>query len=126
MKNGDFILGVVVGLGIAVVYHSVVSALGARVSYSGPGVHGNLVQLEVAKARWAEAHTNSDWPTMQDIAPYFTNGTTLWLGPVRPVRREVYIVNKVGTPVISYDPGTDATTFVSSNDYLGILREDKE
>jgi len=115
------VIAAIVLFGLVVVFAVVLPALSAKISYSGPGVRGNLIALEVAKARWAENHTNSVWPTMQDIAPYFTNG---W-SPIRPVRQEIYIINKVGTPVISYDPRTKATSIVSTNDYFRILEEDK-
>ena len=115
----------ILAFGIGSIAYALLSAMSAAHAYSGPGVHGNLVVLEVAKARWAAVHTNEEWPTMRDISPYFTNGTT-WFGKIRPVREEIYIINKVGMPVIAYDLRNEKVSTVSSNDYLRILQEDKE
>jgi len=98
----------------------------ARV-YSGPGVHGNLVALEVAKARWVDAHRGgAEWPTMADVSPYLTNGAARF-GQVRPVYREIYIINKVGAPVYAYHPKTGRlySYRVSSND-LPLIEQLKE
>jgi hypothetical protein len=128
MQPKSVIFGFILAVGIGSIAYAFISAWSERIAYSGPGVDGNLVVLEVAKTRWAAAHTNEDWPTMRDVLPYFTNGMTSF-GSIRPVSREIYIINKVGTPVISYDSRNDRVSFANSNDYSHIhqiLQEDKE
>lgn len=94
----------------------ILPALSRARAYSGPGVHGKLVALEVAKARWADTHkSGAEWPTVADVSPYLTNGAArFW--QVRPVYKEIYIINKVGAPVYAYDPRTERLYCVSSND----------
>jgi len=79
-------------------------------AYTGPGVRGNLIALEVAKARWLRDHkTGDEWPTKRDLKPYLPNG--------RPhsVHGEIYIVNKVGEPVYAYDTGTERLSSLDAN-----------
>jgi len=83
--------------------------------YSGPGIQGNLLALEVAKARWTDAHKGTnDSPKMIDIVPYLTNGGYQF-GAIHPRYKEIYIVNKVGQPVLAYDPRDDQVYTLSSN-----------
>jgi hypothetical protein len=95
----------------------VISAIGLLVAaallqppYSGPGIRGNLIALEVAKVRWLHNRESSDeWPTKSDLRPYLRGGVP------RSVRGEIYIVNKVGAPVYAYDPRTERLISLDSN-----------
>lgn len=96
-------------------------------AYSGPGIQGNLWILEVAKARWLDAHAGgSEWPTRQDLLPYLTNGTryTAFDQVIRPRHREIYIINKTGAPVYAYDPGSERLITASSN-HLRLIEQVK-
>ena len=115
MKKGRVIALSVLGFTIAFVTLQVLKSLTRAHAYSGPGIHGNLMMLEVAKARWADAHKGEDWPRMQAVLPYLTNGSTKW-GGIRPVRDEIYILNKIEAPVSAYDPRSERLYTVASND----------
>jgi hypothetical protein len=79
-------------------------------AYTGPGVRGNLIALEVAKARWLHDHKSSDgWLTKKDLQPYLAAGLP------HSVHGEIYIVNKVGEPVYAYDPKTERLDSLDSN-----------
>ena len=81
-------------------------------AYRGPGVRGNLIALEVAKARWLHDHkTGNEWPTKRDLKPYMASGAP------HSVHGEIYIVNKVGEPVYAYDTDTER---LSSLDASGL------
>jgi hypothetical protein len=86
-------------------------------AYIGPGVRGNLIALEVAKARWLHDHKSSDeWPTKRDLQPYFPAGLP------HSVHGEIYIVNKVGDPVYAYDPKTERSSGLDLNG-LNIVKD---
>jgi hypothetical protein len=79
-------------------------------AYTGPGVRGNLIALEVAKARWLHDHKSGDeWLTKKDVQPYLAAGMP------HSVHGEIYIVNKVGAPVYAYDPKTEKLASLDSN-----------
>jgi hypothetical protein len=79
-------------------------------AYTGPGVRGNLIALEVAKARWLHDHKSSDeWPTKKDLQPYLTAGIP------HSVHGEIYIVNKLGEPVYAFNPKTERLSSLDSN-----------
>lgn len=85
-------------------------------AYRRPGIQENLFALEVAKARWAAAHKGGgEWPTMKEVLPYLTNGSTIFGGGIHPRNQEIYIVNKVGAPVYAYDPVTEKLLSLRSN-----------
>ena len=116
MKARRVILVVVAGLLVLAAF--ILPALSRARVYSGPGVPGNLLTLEVAKARWLDAHPGgSEWPTKQDLLPYLTNGTrfTSFDQVIRPRNREIYIINKTGAPVCAYDPRSEHLFTVDSN-----------
>jgi hypothetical protein len=86
-------------------------------AYTGPGVQGNLIRLEVAKARWWNDHKGgAEWPTKKDLLPYLPNGAP-W---IHAVHREIYIINKIGAPVYAYDERTEKLSSVSSNDSMAV------
>jgi hypothetical protein len=86
-----------------------VAAAFLQLAYTGPGVRGNLIMLEVAKARWLHDHKGGvEWVTKNDLRTYLTNGMP------RSVRGEIYIVNKVGEPVYAYDPKTERLVSLDS------------
>jgi hypothetical protein len=96
----------------------ILPALSRARIYSGPGIQGNLFSLEIAKARWLDAHPNgSEWPTKLDLLPYLTNGThfTSFDQVIRPRSREIYIINRTNAPVCAYDPQSERLFTVSSN-----------
>jgi hypothetical protein len=110
------ILIVIAGLGLLAIF--VLPALSRARAYSGPGVQGNLLTLEVAKARWMDEHPGgSEWPTKQDLLPYLTNGTRLisFDQVNRPRNGEIYIINKTGAQVCAYDPKSERPFTVDSN-----------
>lgn len=79
-------------------------------AYTGPGVRGNLIAFEVAKARWSHDHKSGDeWPTKSDLRPYLRGSVP------RSIHGEIYIVNKVGAPVYAYDPNTEKLSSLDSN-----------
>jgi len=120
MKKWHVILIIVV-LGLVLVAAMILPALSAAKSYSGPGIHGNLMYLEVAKAQWIDAHKGVDaWLTKRDLLPYLTNGTqkTLFEQVIRSTpEREIYIINKTGAPVYAYEPRSERLFCVDSNDW---------
>jgi hypothetical protein len=86
-----------------------VAAIFLQPAYTGPGLPGNLITLEVAKARWLHDHKGGvEWPTRKDLRPYLTNGMP------RSVHGEIYIVDKVGEPVYAYDPKTERLASLDS------------
>jgi hypothetical protein len=93
--------------------------------YSGPGIHGDLITLEVAKAQWEADHKGVDaWLTKRDMLPYLTRDThwTSFEQAIRTSRDVVYIINKTGAPVYAYEPKSERLFCVDSNDlqrYLG-------
>jgi hypothetical protein len=116
MKAWRVIL-IVVG-GLVLLAAVILPALSRARLYSGPGIPGNLLTLEVAKARWVDEHPGgSEWPTKQDLLPYLTNGTrfTSFDQVIRPRNREIYIINKTGAPVSAYDPRSERLFTVDSN-----------
>lgn len=114
MKAQQVVGYLAIGLVIAVIGYRVLSALAAAHAYSGPGIQGNLLVLEVAKARWVAAHKGGDeWPTLQEVLPYLTNGMAKF--SIRPVDKEIYIINKVGAPVYAYVPKTERLYSVDTN-----------
>lgn len=100
-----------------VIFIVVIAAVGLLVgvaffqpAYTGPGVRGNLIALEVAKARWLHDHKGGvEWPTKKDLQPYLKGALP------RSVHGEIYIVNKAGAPVYSYDPRTERLSTLDSN-----------
>ena len=116
MKTWRIVLIPVAGFLVLAAF--VLPALTRARAYSGPGVQGNLFTLEVAKARWLDAHPRgSEWPTKNDLLPYLTNGTGFgsFDEVIRPRNREIYIINKIGAPVCAYDPKSERLFTVSSN-----------
>ena len=86
-------------------------------AYTGPGIQGNLIRLEVAKARWWDDHKGGvEWPTKKDLLPYLTNGAP-W---IHPRHGEIYIINKTGAPVYAYDERTERLSCVTSNDLVAV------
>jgi hypothetical protein len=72
---------------------------------SGPGIGGNLHSLQLAKDTWlADGHSN-EWPTLEDLAPYWT-GVKLLNDKYR-YHGEVYFVNRTGAPPFAYVPEAD-------------------
>jgi hypothetical protein len=108
-------------LGLLLVAAMVVPALFRAKAYTGPGIHGNLVALEVAKSQWMADHKGVDaWLTRQDLLPYLTRHTQ-WTSFDQAIRRtpagEIYIVNRTGAPVYAYVPGSERLLCVDSNDW---------
>jgi len=109
------------GIIIVIIVTAVVlllSFLSLRPAYTGPGVEGNLIWLEVAKARWQDDHkAGTEWPTKKNLLPYLTKGKpwTSFNQVIHPVHGEIYIINKTGAPVYAYDPRTEMLSSVSSN-----------
>jgi hypothetical protein len=120
MKANRVIGCLAIGLVIAIIGYWVLSSLAAAHKYSGPGIHGNLMTLEIAKARWIDTHKGGkEWPTMNEVLPYLTNGPSKF-GYVKPVRGEIYIINKVGERVYAYDPKSEILYSVSAEDFSRI------
>ena len=105
-----------------VIVFMIIAAVGLLVAsalllppYTGPGVRGNLIVLEVAKARWWNDHKSGiEWPTRKDLRPYLTNGMP------RSIHGEIYIVNKIGAPVYAFDPKTERLSSVSTTDSIAV------
>lgn len=71
--------------------------------YSGPGIAGNLFDLERIKECWEFDHPGGNaWPTWQDLSPYV--GATNF--HMIPVYDEIYLINRTGAPVFAYFPKT--------------------
>jgi len=69
-------------------------------TYSGLGIHGNLIWIQQAKERWEIDHKGKvAWPTMQDLLPYGVSN-------IRPVYGEIYLINETGAPAFVYFPKT--------------------
>ena len=116
MKRWRVILIVVAGILLLAAF--LLPALRRARGYSGPGVQGNLLALELAKARWQDEHPGgAEWPTKRDLLPYLTNGTrfTSFDQVIRPRDREIYIINRTGAPVSAYDPRSERLFTLSSN-----------
>lgn len=97
---------------------ALVRSLSRARMYSGPGLQGNLLKLELAKARWLDEHRDGDeWPGRDDLLPYLTNGTqfTSFDEVIRPRDREIYIINRTGAPVLAYDPRSERLITLHSN-----------
>jgi hypothetical protein len=76
-------------------------------AFSGPGIRGNLFQLEEAKAQWYAGHKNgTEWPTRNDLLPYLTSSPKIHSidEVINPRGTEIYIINKIGSPVLAYYP----------------------
>ncbi len=116
MKAWRIILIAVVGMLLLAAF--IIPALSRGRAYSGPGVQGNLLTLEVAKAKWLDDHpTGGEWPTKHDLLPYLTNGTRFmsFEEVIRPRNREIYIINRTGAPVCAYDPRSERLFTLTSN-----------
>ena len=96
-----FVISVAIALLVVVAFF--------KPAYTGPGVRGNMIMLEVAKARWIHDHPGVEWPNNNDLRPYLSHGIP------RSIHGEIYIINKVGAPVYEYDPKTERLSNLDSN-----------
>ncbi len=77
--------------------------------------------LERAKAQWQADHPNgTDWPTEGDLLPYLTHGIGIRSIQqfLEPHHGEVYLVNKIGAPVIAYHPEKGERVYAGELIYL--------
>ena len=72
--------------------------------YSGPGIGGNLFNLERIKECWEVDHKGGNaWPTWQDLAPYADTTNFHMI----PVYHEIYLINRTDAPAFAYFPKTE-------------------
>jgi hypothetical protein len=110
---------VIVVAGILLVVTLLLPALSKARHYSGPGIPGNLITLEVAKARWLDEHPDhAEAPTKQDLLSYLTNGTpfTSFDQVIRLRNREIYSINRIGERVSAHYPHSDKLITLDSNE----------
>jgi len=77
--------------------------LGRARPYSGPGVHGNLQALQLAKEQWLADGNTNEWPTGEDLGIGSSPGKT-FSQSMRPRYGEIYLINQVGAPPFAYFP----------------------
>jgi hypothetical protein len=97
-RSGIFIAAL--ALGALLIFLPIFWKVRAR---SGPGIGGNLQSLQLAKDVWlADGHTN-EWPSGEDLFPYWSHAKSLnetfsrWHG-------ELYFINRTGAPPFAYIP----------------------
>jgi hypothetical protein len=72
-------------------------------AYSGPGVHGNLRSLQLAKDQWLADGNTKEWPTAADLFPASPSAKT-FQEIMRPRYGELYFINRTGAPPFAYFP----------------------
>jgi hypothetical protein len=76
----------------------------ARVrSYSGPGIYGNLRQIQLAKEQWIAAGNTNEWPSAEDLFPGSSSRGTLQKMLLSKYG-ELYFINSTGAPPFAYFP----------------------
>jgi len=72
-------------------------------AYSGPGVYGNLRNLQLAKDQWLADGNTNEWPSAEDLGFVSVPGRTFQEG-MRPRYGEVYFINRTGASPFAYFP----------------------
>ena len=72
-------------------------------AYSGPGVHGNLRTLQLAKDQSLKDGNTNEWPTAAELFPGSSSGKT-FKTIMRPKYGELYFINRTGAPPFAYFP----------------------